>query len=475
MKHLKVLYSISIVSLLIVLPACNNTEKSETNSRQKPNIIYIMADDLGWGDLSCYGQKKFQTPNIDKLASEGMRFTQHYAGSTVCAPSRCVLMTGLHTGHSIVRGNREHKPEGQYPIPDETVTIAELLKDAGYVTGATGKWGLGFPGSEGDPVNQGFDYFFGYNCQREAHFYYPEHLWENEQKIMIPENQNGEKEVYSHNLITKKAIKFIRKNKEKPFFLYVPYTIPHAELTAPKKEMEKFIGKFEEKPYPGRHYGAQKYPRAAYATMVSIMDGDVGKIMDLLSELNLDSRTLVFFTSDNGPHKEGGNNPGFFDSNGPYRGIKRDLYEGGIRVPLIARWKGKIKAGTETDHASAFWDFLPTICEITGIPLPENIDGISYLPALKGEKQEQHRYLYWEFHEHGGKQAVIKGEWKAVRLNVQNKPANQPELYNLSSDPGEQNNVAKDNPGIVKELELIMNEAHKEDTLWTFIPGKLIR
>jgi len=476
MKNKSLLFLVSLISLaslLLLLPACNpGSEKSETGNQQKPNIIYIMADDLGWGDLSCYGQEKFQTPNIDKLASEGMRFTQHYAGSTVCAPSRCSLMTGLHTGHSVVRGNREYKPEGQYPMPDETITVAELLKDAGYVTGATGKWGLGFPGSEGDPVYQGFDYFFGYNCQREAHFYYPQHMWENNTKVIIPENQDGKKEVYSHDLVTEKALDFIEKNKEKPFFLYIPFTIPHAELAAPKEDMKQFIGKFEEKAYPGQHYGAQKYPRAAYAAMVSLMDKDIGKIMDLLSELKIDSKTVVFFTSDNGPHKEGGNDPAYFNSNGPYRGIKRDLYEGGIRVPFIARWKGEIKAGTVTPHASAFWDFLPTACEIAGVPHPENIDGISYLPTLKGMKQKKHSYLYWEFHEQGGKQAVIKGQWKAVRLNVKDDPDNPAELYNLSTDPGEQNNVALDNPEIVKGLEQLLNEAHAEDTSWIFTPGK---
>lgn len=476
MSHSKSIYLTVVSVFLLLLPACNpGSEKSKTGNLQKPNIIYIMADDLGWGDLSCYGQEKFKTPNLDKLASEGIRFTQHYSGSTVCAPSRCSLMTGLHTGHTVVRGNREHKPEGQYPMTDETVTVAELLKDAGYVTGATGKWGLGFPGSEGDPVNQGFDYFFGYNCQREAHFFYPQHMWENETKVMIPENSDGKKEVYSHNLVTEKALEFIKKNKEKPFFLYVPYTIPHAELAAPEEEMELFIGKFEEKPYPGQHYGAQEYPRAAYAAMVSLMDKDVGKIMDLLSELNLDSNTVVFFTSDNGPHKEGGNDPAFFDSNGPYRGIKRDLYEGGIRVPFIARWKGEIKPGTETTHASAFWDFLPTACEIAGIPYPENIDGISYLPTLKEMKQKQHSYFYWEFHEQGGKQAVLKGKWKAVRLNVINDPDSPVELYDLSTDAGEQDNIAQDNPEIVKELEQIMKEAHKEDTSWTFIPGESLK
>ena len=463
-----------ISTLAILLPACQPGSKNSGSSEpSKPNIIFILADDLGYGDLGCYGQEKIKTPNLDKLASQGITFTQHYAGSTVCAPSRASLMTGYHTGHTVVRGNRPMKPEGQYPMPDSTVTVAELLKDAGYVTGAMGKWGLGGPGSTGDPVNQGFDLFFGYNCQREAHFFYPEHLWRNTEKVILPENAGGKKEIYSHDLIAEEALNFIKGNNDKPFFLYIPFTIPHAELAVPENSLNEYKGKFPEEPFPGAHYGAQEFPKAAYAGMVSRMDADIGRIMELLDELNLSENTLVIFTSDNGPHHEGGNDPDFFDSNGPLRGIKRDLYEGGIRVPFIARWTGKIKPETETSHISAFWDLLPTACEIAGTEAPENIDGISYLPAMLGKEQKVHDYLYWEFLEQGGKQAVRKGDWKAVRLNVRKNPGNPIELYNLSSDTGEENNIADKNPEIVKMMGDIMEKARFEDTLWTFIPSQL--
>jgi len=462
-----------ISTLAILLPACKPGSKdSGIAEPSKPNIIFILADDLGYGDLGCYGQEKIKTPNLDKLASQGITFTQHYAGSTVCAPSRASLMTGYHTGHTVVRGNREMKPEGQYHMPDSTVTVAELLKDAGYVTGAMGKWGLGGPGSTGDPVNQGFDLFFGYNCQREAHFFYPEHLWRNTEKVTLHENTDAKKEIYSHDLIAEEALNFIKGNKDKPFFLYIPFTIPHAELAVPENSLNEYKGKFPEEPFPGAHYGAQEFPKAAYAGMVSRMDADIGRIMELLDELNLSENTLVIFTSDNGPHHEGGNDPDFFDSNGPLRGIKRDLYEGGIRVPFIARWTGKIKPGTETGHISAFWDLLPTACEIAGTEAPENIDGISYLPAMLGQEQVVHDYLYWEFIEQGGKQAVRKGDWKAVRLNVKKNPESPIELYDLSSDTEEEHNIADKNPEIVKMMEDIMLKARFEDTLWSLIPSK---
>jgi arylsulfatase A len=465
---------LKIICLFALLSACHsNTKSSKEPKIPKPNIIFILADDLGYGDLGCYGQEKIQTPNLDKLASQGIKFTQHYAGSTVCAPSRCCLMTGYHTGHTVVRGNRPTEPEGQYPMPDSTVTVAELLKDAGYITGAMGKWGLGGPGSTGDPVNQGFDFFFGYNCQSKAHFYYPEYLWKNEEKILLSENKDGKKTTYSHDLIADEALRFIRNNQDKPFFLYIPFTIPHAELAVPENSLNQYKGHFEETPFPGGHYGAQEYPKAAYAGMVSRMDNDIGKILNLLDELKLSENTLVIFSSDNGPHHEGGNDPDFFNSNGLLRGIKRDLYEGGIRVPFIARWTGKTKPGTETGHISAFWDFLPTACDISGIKPPEDIDGISYLPALLGKNQEKHEFLYWEFHEQKGKQAVLNGNWKAIRLKIKENPKSPIELYNLSSDIGEENNIADKNPEIVKMMEKIMVKARFEDTAWVFIPSQL--
>ncbi len=432
---------------------------------RKPNVIFILADDLGYGDIGCNGQEKIKTPNIDKLAAGGKRFTQHYAGSTVCAPSRCSLMTGRHTGHTFIRGNRP-KNGYQFEIPQDSFTVGDVFKQAGYSTGAVGKWGLGGPGTSGDPNKQGFDYFFGYLGQVQAHFYYPDHLWENEKKVYLEEG------TFSHDLMTEKALKFIETNKEKPFFLYLPYTIPHAELKVPDDSLEQYKGKFPEKPYAGRHYGSQETPRAAYAAMVSRMDADVGRVTALLEQLGLDKETLVIFSSDNGPHKEGGIDPEFFKSSGPFRGIKRDLYEGGICIPMVTYWPGRINPGTESSHVSAFWDFLPTACDITGTVPPAGCDGISYLPELLGKDQKKHDYLYWEFHEQGGKQAVRMGNWKGVRLKVKKNPNGPVELYNLKNDIREKNNVAAENAEIVKNIREIMNSARTESKEFPFIKSK---
>ena len=439
-------------------------------SGRKPNIIFIMADDLGFGDLGCYGQEKVRTPHIDRLAAEGMRFTDHYAGSTVCAPSRCSLMTGLHTGHTYIRGNRAVQPEGQHPIPADSVTVARLLQEAGYATGATGKWGLGPPGSQGDPINQGFEYFYGYNCQREAHFYYPEHLWENDRKIILEENRDGGKEIFSHDLIAGKTLDFIRRNSDHPFFLYVPFTIPHAEIVVPEDSLAEYRGAFPETPYVGSHYGSHETPRAAFAGMVTRMDRDVGRIRALLEELGIAEDILIIFTSDNGPHLEGGHDPRFFESSGPLRGFKRDLYEGGIRVPMVAWWPGTIAAGTLSDHPSAFWDFLPTACDIAGTDPPTEGDGISFLPELLGEGgQREHEHLYWEFHEQGRKQAVRMGHWKGVRLNVLSDPDGPVELYDLDNDIAEEHDISALYPDIVQEVRQIMTEAHAPSELFPFI------
>ncbi|WP_047245499.1 arylsulfatase [Maribacter thermophilus] len=438
---------------------------------QKPNIIYIIADDLGYGDLSCFGQEKFNTPNIDKLAADGMVFTQHYAGTSVCAPSRCALMTGMTTGHTVVRGNKELEPEGQYPIPDSTYTVAKALKKAGYVTGAFGKWGLGYPGSEGDPTKQGFDQFYGYNCQRQAHHYYPDHLWSNTDSIVLPENINGKKEIYAPDLIQEKTLQFIETNKDNPFFLFVPSVIPHAELAAPEDIIKKYIDKFSpEKPYEGGYYGGQETPRAAFAAMMEVLDIQVGEIVKKVEEMGISDNTIIIFTSDNGPHNEGGADPEYFDSNGPLKGIKRDLYEGGIRVPMIAKWPGKIKPNSKTALVSAFWDILPTFSDIAGVASPSNIDGISFLPTLLGEteQQKEHEYLYWEFHEMGGRQAVRMGDWKAVRYNVFKSPNAQMELYNLKTDIGEENNIADKHPDVVKKMEDIFNTARSPSEVFTF-------
>jgi arylsulfatase A-like enzyme len=458
---------------------CMEHQQHTDKTAKKPNFIYILADDLGYGDLSCYGQQQFQTPNIDRLADEGMLFTRHYAGSTVCAPSRCSLMTGLHTGHCQIRGNRGVKPEGQWPLEQGTVTVASLLQQAGYATGAFGKWGLGGPGSTGDPNRQGFDEFFGYKCQTLAHKYYPRYLWRNQEKVLLPgndpEKQTGQ---YCHDLIAAEAFDFIRRHQRRPFFMYVPFTIPHAELTVPQDSMEKFKGAFpENKPFvPGNEwgYGTQRTPQAAFAAMIDRMDGDIGRILALLKELNIDDNTLVIFSSDNGPHKEGGADPDFFDSNGPLRGYKRDLYEGGIRVPMLVRWPGKVKPGSRTGHISAFWDALPTFAELAWIPVPQNIDGISFVPTLQGKtnEQKQHESLYWEFHEQGGKQAVLAGNWKAIRLNAMENPDAPVELYDLSVDTGEKNDIAGMHPDEVKEMDARMKRLHTPNREFAFFASE---
>ncbi|WP_321370126.1 arylsulfatase [uncultured Draconibacterium sp.] len=467
----------TILSLLLL--ACQPKSESSETQPARPNIIYILADDLGYGDLSCYGQTHFSTPNIDKLAENGMRFTQHYSGSTVCAPSRSALMTGQHTGHTPIRGNKEWQPEGQYPMAANAVTIAEALKEAGYTTGAFGKWGLGYPGSEGDPNMQGFDEFFGYNCQRMGHNYYPFHLWHNQEKVVLEGNSGKKTEEYGPELIHNEALRFIENNKDQPFFMYYPSIIPHAELFAPEEYVAKYRGKLEpEKAYNGVDdgpnykqggYGSQPETHASFAAMVDYLDMQVGEIVAKLKELGIYENTLIIFTSDNGPHLEGGADPDYFNSNGPLRGYKRDLYEGGIRVPMIAVWDGKITAGSSSDHISAFWDVFPTVAEITGISTPDSVDGISFLPTLIGEEQkDQHDYLYWEFHEMKGRQAVRKNDWKLVRYNVFTPEKTTSELYNLATDIGEENNVASEHPELVEELSALIEKSHTKSDLFKF-------
>ncbi len=466
--------------------SCSNTTKQQVES--KANIIYILADDLGYGDLSCYGQTHFKTPNIDKLAAEGMLFTQHYSGSTVCAPSRSSLLTGKHTGHTFIRGNKEILPEGQYPLETKAVTIAEALQEAGYVTGAFGKWGLGYPGSDGDPNNQGFDEFYGYNCQRIGHHYYPYHMWHNQEKVTLEGNAGTQSGDYGPQVIQEHAMKFLEENKDRPFFMYYPSIIPHAELFAPEDYMEKYRGKFKpETSYEGvdageegfriGSYGTQNEAHAAFAAMVDYLDMQVGEIIAKLKELGIYDNTIIIFTSDNGPHQEGGADPDYFNSNGPLKGYKRDLYEGGIRVPMIAVWNGKIEAGSETDHISAFWDVFPTLAEITGAKTPEEIDGISFLPTLLGnkEKQKMHEYMYWEFHEKGGRKTLRKGDWKLVQYDVFDPEKTRTELYKLSNDVGEENNLAAENPEMVKELLEIMNNARTDSEIFTFNSGTYLQ
>lgn len=458
-----------IVSSASALSVAGCADGLQQGTQNKPNIIFIMADDLGYGDLGCYGQTQIKTPYIDRMAAQGMRFTDHYAGCTVCAPSRCSLMTGLHTGHTYVRGNKEIKPMGQLPLLPDTVTMPKVLKKAGYTTALTGKWGLGGPDSTGIPNKQGFDHFFGYLCQRHAHNYYPEFLFRNEERVPLPGNkvanprEDGagvaiERGQYSHDMIADEALKFIEKNKDRPFFLYMAVTLPHANNEAGKKGMEiPDYGIYKDKDWPE--------PQKGHAAMISRLDRDLGRVIETLKRLGIDKKTLVLFTSDNGPHREGGANPEFFDSNGPLRGNKRDLYEGGIRVPLIARWPGKIKAGTVSHHISAFWDFLPTFAELAGAECSSSTDGLSLLPTLLGKpgKQKQHEFLYWEFHERGSKQAVRMGDWKAVQFGVGGKL----ELYNLKEDIGEKNDIAKDHPDIVAKIKEYLKTARTESQFWS--------
>lgn len=456
---------LALCATSLVLMSCSHAGKKKT----LPNIVFILADDLGYGDLSCYGQQRFSTPNVDRLASQGMLFSQHYSGCTVSAPSRSSLMTGFHTGRTPIRGNKEWDPEGQWPLSAASVTIAEMLKSSGYSTGAFGKWGLGFVGSEGDPNLQGFDEFFGYNCQRLAHNYYPGHLWHNHEKIILNENDSGKTRAYGPDIIHKAALEFIRTNRDKPFFLFYPTIIPHAELFAKEEYMAKFRGKYEpEKVYNGTDsgpgfrmgaYGSQPESHTAFAALISQLDDQVGEIMVLLNELGLEKNTIVIFSSDNGPHLEGGADPNYFNSNGDLRGYKRDLYEGGIRVPLIVRWPDIVEAGSVSQHISAFWDFMPTFAEITGAEIQVS-DGISLLPLLKSKKQADHRFLYWEFHEQGGKMAVRMGNWKAIRFNAAKSDTGRIELYDLSKDTGETNDVAESNPDVVKEMLEIMKREH---------------
>jgi len=461
--------TIGLAAASSLLPGCATVTPAKAAERKQPNIIFILADDLGYGDLGCYGQKQIKTPSLDRMAAEGMRFTQHYAGSTVCAPSRCVLMTGLHTGHCRVRAN------ARILMEPEDVTVAEILKDAGYVTGIIGKWGVGHPPPPGDPARNGFDYFFGYLSMMHAHNYYPEFLWRNEDKVTLQDNQlektsrQGQgwafrQGTYSHDLFAKEALSFVEQNKDRPFFLYLAFTIPHANNEAGRRigngmEVPDY-GPYKDKDWPE--------PQKGHAAMITRMDSDIGRLLTKLKDLDIDDNTLVMFSSDNGPLKEGGAYPRFFNSSGSLRGYKRDLYEGGIRVPMVARWPGKIKPASITDHISAFWDFLPTAAELAGAQVPSEIDGISMVPTLLGKprRQKKHDFLYWEFHERGGKQAVRMGDWKAVRLSVHRDPNGPLELYDLKNDIGEKHNIAAFHPNVIARIEDYLKTARTDSANW---------
>lgn len=490
--------------------ACNNSNKKHTIEVKPPNIIYILADDLGYGELGVYGQEKIQTPHIDQLAASGMLFTQHYAGSPVCAPSRYMLLTGKHPGHALIRGNDEwaergevwdyekavNDPnlEGQRPIKNSTVTLGEVLQGAGYKTAVVGKWGLGAPTTNGIPNKNGFDFFYGYNCQRQAHQLYPKHLWKNQEKIWLNnelvtphQKLNGDLDAnqlesyqkfqqkdYAPALMQKEVLQFIEHNKDQPFFMYYASPLPHLPLQVPQKYVDKYVKLFgEEKPYVGKKgYFPTRYPNATYAGMISYLDDQVGEIVAKLKELDLYDNTIIIFTSDNGPTYTGGVDANFFNSARPFKNdhgrTKGFVYEGGIRVPMIASWPNKIKAGSKSDHISAFWDVLPTMAELVNIKAPENIDGISFLPNLLGKKnQKEHDFLYWEFPSYQGQQAVRMGRWKGVRKNIF-KGNMEVELYDLENDITESNNLASEYPDIVKQIEKIMLEEHTEAEIERF-------
>lgn len=423
-------------------------------SGSPPNFVFVLADDMGYGDLGCYGQRRIETPHIDALAAEGVRLTQHYSGSTVCAPSRCAFMTGRHTGHTSVRGNREQQPEGQASFADDVPTLAQRLQAAGYATGAFGKWGLGYPGSGSEPRDLGFDEFFGYNCQRHAHRYYTDYLWDGGRRV------DFDPTTYTHTPIYDRGLEFIRANAGQPFFCFLAVAIPHAAMEAPEVERAVWRERFAEfDEVVGEYADSQTAnPIASFAAMMTILDRDVGRLSDLLEELGIADNTIVVFTSDNGPHVEGGHDPEFFDSAGGLRGVKRDLYEGGIRVPAIVRWPSRVPAGRTVDHVSANWDWLPTVCDAADVAVDEPIDGLSMVPALTGEgEQAEHPHLYWEFPYRGGRQAIRRGDWKAVRYDVATNPDRRPELYHLPSDPAESTDLSADRPQLADELGALMD------------------
>lgn len=427
----------------------------------QPNIIFILADDMGYADIGVYGQELIKTPHLDGMAAEGIRFTQHYAGSSVCAPSRSVLMTGEHTGHTYIRGNYAWDTEGNVPLPENTATVARLLQQQGYRTGIFGKWGLGGPKSGGGPNSQGFDESLCYLDQREAHDYYPIHLWKNEEKMPLDGNEGGGQAVYSHEVFMDGALQFIRNHTESPFFLYLPITLPHGRYEGP-----------DDKPYTDEPWSDSE---RHYAAMITRLDRDVGKVLALLRELNLDDNTIVFFTSDNGPVRHISKR---FASNGVFRGYKTELYEGGIRVPLIVKWSGRIAPGQTTDQLSAFQDFLPTACELAGAPIPNHIDGISYLPVLEGRQlQKQHDYLYWEYFEYNygwaeagqgrprnylDSQALRMGKWKGIRTGLYEDPNARIALFDLVDDPSETRDVSAGHPEIIKQLKTVLDTVRND-------------
>ncbi|MFV0591993.1 MAG: arylsulfatase [Draconibacterium sp.] len=496
------------LSWLLFIGACST--KNNESGQKRPNIIYILADDLGYGDIGCNGQKLIETPNIDQLAVDGMRFTQFYSGAPVCAPSRCVLLTGQHSGHAQIRGNDEWKErgdvwsyiaqladstlEGQRPLKEGTETLASLMKKAGYSTGMTGKWGLGAPNTTSTPTQKGFDFFVGYNCQRQAHTYYPVHLYKNDVRMYLgndtvapgtklapgadPYNNASYSKYtlqkYAPDVMFSEMMGFIDKHKEDPFFFYWATPIPHAPLQAPQRWIDYYVKKFgNEEPYDGKKgYFPQRYPHAAYAAMISYLDENIGKLIQKLKDMGEYDNTLIIFTSDNGPTYNGGTDSPWFDSGGPFKSEygwgKGFVHEGGFRVPMIACWPAKVKPGTVSDHVSAFWDVMPTLCDVVNIETPKVADGISFLPTLLEKKQPEHPYLYWEYPEYGGQQAVRIGQWKGIRKNIIKKGNLKLELYDLSTDIQELNDVSEQHPDIIGQMEEIMLNEHQMAGLGRF-------
>lgn len=448
----------------------------------RPNIVLIMADDLGWNELGCYGQEKIRTPHIDRLAAEGMRFTQFYAGSAVCAPSRCNLLTGVHGGHAYIRDNGEIKNDtpnrfgGQTPIPESVPNIAKALQASSYKTGCFGKWGLGAPGTSGDPLRQGFDQFYGYNCQRNAHNLYPEYLEDNEKIHELEGNHRSQTgEQYAPQLIADRVMRFVRDSQDGPFFLYYPTVIPHLPLQVPDEHLATYQGQWQETPYQAGSYQSHDTPKACYAAMITFMDQQVGRLMSLLQELGLDENTIVLFTSDNGTtHLRNQVDYEFFKSVGPLRGLKGDLFEGGIRVPLIACWPNKIEPGSSSELCAAHYDIAATLADVAGVAYDENTDGLSMLPTLLGnhDKQQQHKFLFWDFAGYGGQIAVRVGKWKAIKRGLR-KNANAPlELYDLEEDLGESRNVVEAHPEVAKRVEEIIQRERIAPALKKFRFGK---
>lgn len=472
-------------------------QPQKVSTRELPNIIYIYADDMGYGELGCYGQLKIKTPHLDRLAKNGIRFTQHYTGSPVCAPARAMLMTGKHGGHSAIRGNQElggfkdEEERGQKPLPAQEVTVAELLKQKGYATALTGKWGLGMADTEGSPGRQGFDYYYGVLDQKQAHNFYPSHLWENDKwdtlaqpwldvhKKLDPLTATDadfdyfKGKEYAPAKMTEKALEFIERSRNSPFFLYMPYTIPHVSLQAPDEYIQKYIGQFDEQPYYGeKGYASTRYPLSTYAAMITYLDDQVGIILQKIEELGLEENTIIMFSSDNGATFNGGVNAAFFNSVAGLRGLKMDVYEGGIRVPFIAYWPGKIKGGQVSDHVSAQFDLMATLAELTGQKV-EKTDGISFLPTLLGKtnKQKNHPYLYFEYPEKGGQIAIRMGDWKGVKTDLRKNPANPWQLFNLKTDRSETTDVAAEHQDILKQFDAIVKTEHVNSDVpaWQFV------